>query len=70
MIGTTMTSGSEKIERDLRNVEYCNMKPGYPGDSMQANFSLALLAARMIKRQRKEIESLMAELAYHGVYPK
>lgn len=65
-----MTSGSEKLEYQLRSVEYCNMKPEYPGGSMRANSNLALLAARMLKRQRKEIESLMAELAYHGVYPR
>lgn len=65
-----MTSGSEKLEYQLRAVEYCNMKPKYPGDSMQANYNLALLAARMLKRQRKEIADLMAELAYHGIYPR
>ena len=65
-----MTSGSEKIEQQLRNIEYCVFKPDYPGGSSRANFSLALSAARAIKRQRKEIEELLAELAYHGIYPK
>ena len=64
-----MTSVSEEIERKLRNVEWCNMR--VPGEDYTiANHTLALRAARLIKRQRKEIEDLMAELAYHGVYPK
>lgn len=62
-------SGSEEIERKLRNVKYCNMR--VPGERYTiANHSLALRAARLIKRQRKEIEELMTELAYHGIYPK
>lgn len=64
-----MTSGSEEIERKLRNVEYCNMR--VPGEEyMISNYSIALRAARLIKRQRKEIADLMAELAYHGIYPR
>jgi len=64
-----MISGSEEIERKLRNVMWCNM--GVPGENYTiGNHTIALRAARLIKRQRKEIESLMAELAYHGVYPK
>lgn len=65
-----MTSVSEEIERKLRNVEWCNMR--IPGDDTYtiANRTIALRAARLIKRQRKEIEDLMAELAYHGIYPK
>ena len=60
---------SEEIERKLRNVECCDMR--VPGESHTiGNSTLALRAARLIKRQRKEIESLMAELAYHGVYPR
>ena len=58
------------IESKLRKVAYCNMKPEYEGDSYRANFSLALKAARLIKRQRKEIQELLDELAYHGIYPK
>ena len=58
------------IEQKLRNVEYCLMKPDYEGDSLRANGSLALKAARLIKRQRKEIQELLGELAYHGRYPK
>jgi hypothetical protein len=46
------------------------MKPDYEGDSLRANGSLALKAARLIKRQRKEIQELLDELAYHGRYPK
>jgi hypothetical protein len=46
------------------------MAPEYEGDSYRANFSLALKAARLIKRQRKEIQTLLDELAYHGIYPK
>lgn len=61
MTGKTMTLGSEKLEHQLRSVEYCTMKPEYPDDSMRANFNLALRAARMLKRQRKEIESLIAQ---------
>lgn len=43
-----------------------------PGDDTYttSNYSIALRAARLIKRQRKEIAELMAELAYHGIYPK
>lgn len=37
---------------------------------MTSNFGLAIKAARLIKRQRKEIQKLMDELAYHGIYPK
>ena len=58
------------IESKLRKVEYCNIAPEYLGDSYRADFSLALKAARLIKRQRKEIQVLLDELAYHGVYPK
>jgi hypothetical protein len=59
----------DEIERKLRNVEWCNMH--VPGEHFTtSNHTIALRAARLIKRQRKEIESLMAELAYHGVYPK
>ena len=58
------------IEQKLRNVKYCLMKPDYEGDSLRANGSLALKAARLIKRQRKEIQELLDELAYHGRYPK
>jgi len=58
------------IENKLRNVEYCLMKPDYEGDSLRSNWSLALKAARLIKRQRKEIQELLGELAYHGVYPR
>lgn len=58
-----------EIERKLRNVEWCNMRvPG--ADHTIANHTLALRAARLIKRQRKEIEELVAELAYHGIYPR
>lgn len=61
---------SEEIEHKLRNVRYCNMR--VPGDDTYttSNYSIALRAARLIKRQRKEIAELMAELAYHGIYPK
>jgi hypothetical protein len=59
----------ERIEQKLRNVAYCQMR--VPGeDHTIANFTLALKAARLIKRQRKEIQELMDELAYHGIYPK
>ena len=58
------------IESKLRKVEYCNMAPEYVGGSYRADFSLALKAARLIKRQRKEIQTLLDELAYHGIYPK
>lgn len=58
------------IESKLRKVASCSMMPEYEGDSYRANFSLALKAARLIKRQRKEIQSLLDELAYHGRYPK
>ena len=58
------------IEQKLRNVKYCLMKPDYEGDSLRGNGSLALKAARLIKRQRKEIQELLDELAYHGRYPK
>ena len=58
------------IESKLRKVAYCNMMPEYVGDSYRANFSLARKAARLIKRQRKEIQELLDELAYHGRYPK
>lgn len=61
---------SEEIEAKLRKVDYCVI-PQYPGDKGgYANRSLTLHAARMLKRQRKEIADLMAELAYHGVYPQ
>jgi hypothetical protein len=46
------------------------MKPEYEGGSYRANFTLALKAARLIKRQHKEIQALLDELAYHGRYPK
>jgi hypothetical protein len=46
------------------------MTPEYVGDSSRADFNLALKAARLIKRQRKEIQTLLDELAYHGIYPK
>lgn len=59
-----------EIERKLRNVEYCSIKPEYEGASLRGNWGLALQAARLIKRQREEIGGLLAELAYHGVYPK
>ena len=64
-----MKSVSEEIERKLRNVEYCNMR--VPGDDTYtiSNYSIALRAARLIKRQREEIKDLMDELAYHGIYP-
>jgi hypothetical protein len=65
-IGKQMTD----IENKLRKVAYCNMAPEYEGDSSRADFSLALKAARLIKRQRKEIQALLDELAYHGRYPK
>lgn len=65
-----MTSGSEEIERKLRNVADCIMKPPYPGGSSSGNSKLALQAARLINRQRKEIEELIAELAYYGIYVK
>jgi hypothetical protein len=58
------------IERKLRNVKHCLMKPAYEGDCLRSNASLALQAARLIKRQRAEIQKLLDELAYHGVYPK
>ena len=58
------------IESKLRKVAYCNMKPEYEGGSYRANFTLALKAARLIKRQHKEIQALLDELAYHGRYPK
>ena len=58
------------IESKLRKVAYCNMTPEYVGGSYRADFSLALKAARLIKRQRKEIQTLLDELAYHGIYPK
>lgn len=46
------------------------MKPDYEGGSLRGNGSLALKAARLIKRQRKEIQELLGELAYRGIYPK
>ena len=58
------------IESKLRKVAYCNMTPEYVGGSSRADFNLALKAARLIKRQRKEIQELLDELAYHGIYPK
>ncbi len=58
------------IESKLRKVASCNMKPEYEGGPYRANFSLALKAARLIKRQREEIQELLDELAYHGRYPK
>lgn len=61
---------SKKVEKKLRNVAYCNMHPEHAGGSYVADFGLALTAARLIKRQRAEIESLMGELAYHGIYPR
>jgi hypothetical protein len=61
---------SEEIERKLRTVEYCNIPLRTGCGTLRADFNLALKAARMIKRQRKEIEALTAELAYHGVYAK
>ena len=64
-----MTSGSEEIERKLRNVKCCDMR--VPGEQYTiGNHTIALRAARLIKRQRKEIADLMAELAYHGIYPR
>lgn len=57
------------VESKLRKVAYCNMKPEYEGGSYRADFSLALKAARLIKRQREEIQDLLDELAYHGRYP-
>lgn len=61
---------SEKVERKLRSVGYCNI-PLWPGcETLYAHYGLALRAARIIKRQRKEIAALKDELAYHGVYPK
>lgn len=60
---------SDEIERKLRNVKWCNMH--VPGERFTtSNHTIALRAARLIKRQRKEIESLMAELAYHGKHLK
>ena len=61
---------SEEIEHKLRNVACCKMR--IPGDATYtiSNHTIALRAARLIKRQRKEIAELMAELAYHGIYPK
>ena len=61
-----MTSASEEIERKLRDVDYCVMKSRW----LMTNSTIALRAARLIKRQRKEIADLMAELAYHGIYPR
>jgi hypothetical protein len=60
-----------QIERQLRDVDQCIMKLKYEGAQYHyVNFGLALKAARLIKRQRKEIEALRDELAHHGVYPK
>lgn len=67
---TDLGQRARTVERKLRNVECCDMKPEYEGDASRANFGLALEAARLIKRQRLEIEELLAELAYHGVYPR
>ena len=61
---------ANQMEHKLRGVWYCSMKPPHAGQSATANFGLALQAARLIKRQRKEIEALRDELAYHGIYPK
>ena len=58
------------IESKLRKVAYCNMTAEYVGGPARADFNLALKAARLIKRQRKEIQALLDELAYHGRYPK
>jgi hypothetical protein len=59
------------IERKLRDVYSCTMKLKYEGDRHHdEDGGLALKAARLIKRQRKEIEALRDELAYHGVYPR
>lgn len=60
---------SEEVEQKLRNVSSCNMR--VPGEDYTiGNHTIALRAARLIKRQRKEIQELLDELAYHGVYPK
>ncbi len=62
---------AHQIERKLRDVYCCTMKLKYEGARHHDEvFGLALKAARQIKRQRKEIEALRDELAYHGVYPK
>ena len=62
---------SQQIERQLRDVDQCIMKLKYEGARYHdVNGGLALKAARLIKRQRKEIKALQDELAWHGIRPK
>lgn len=60
-----------QIERRLRAVDHCTLKKKHEWHNYHdVDGGLALKAARLIKRQRKEIEALRDELAHHGVYPK